>query len=255
MVEAKQKRIVKVLFGIPNEGGTDPFAYDNRMVMCMHLGVLQTLSSLGIKEYCDAIYDYPDNVEYQFSTGTVGQVFTALARETLAEYAVDNGFDYLFMIDDDMIVPIDIFEKLVRHDVDIVAGLAFTRNAPHKPVLYNLEKGYDPVTKSEFYINHSVPYYPKDQLVQCDAVGFGAVLIKCHVLKGMPKKWFMTTSGAGEDIHFCHHAGEHGFKVHMDTSCKLGHLGYRKEITEQTYEEENNVIQLREKFGEERKYG
>jgi len=256
MVEdsSKDKRVIKVLFGIPNEGGTDPFAYDNRMEMCFHLGILQVLSSLGIKEYCGAIFDISDNVEYQFSTGTVGKVFTALAREKLAEYAVDGGFDYLFMVDDDMLVPNDLFEKLIRHNVDIVAPLAFTRNAPHKPVLYNLKEGYEAVMKSDYYINYSVPYYPKDELVRCDAVGFGAVLIHTRVLKGIKKKWFMTTSGAGEDIHFCHLAGKNGFKVHMDTATKLTHLGYRKEINEEVYELEGNIKELRKEYGDERKY-
>jgi len=247
------KKIIKVLFGIPNEGNTDPFAYDNRMDMCMHLGALQTMSHFGHKEYDNALFDIPGNTEYQFSTGTVGRVFTALARERLADYAIDGGFDYLFMVDDDMLVPRDLFESLIKHDVDIIAPLAFTRNAPHKPVLYNLEEGYDPVD-GEYYINHSVPYYPKDQLVQCDAVGFGAVLINCNVLKKVPKNWFMSTSGAGEDIHFCHNAKKHGFKVFMDTSVKLTHMGYRKEITEETYESENNVKMLREKYGTEQKY-
>lgn len=251
MVE--DRRVVKVLFGIPNEGGTDPFAYDNRMVMCFHLGALQVLSSLGLKEYDGAVFDIPDNVEYQFATGTVGKVFTALARERLAEYAVNGKFNYLFMVDDDMLVPNDLFEKLVRHDVDIVAPLAFTRNAPHKPVLYNLDSGYDPIG-GEYYRNYSVPYYPKDELVRCDAVGFGAVLIKTSALKAIPKKWFMTTSGAGEDIHFCHLAGKHGFKIHMDTSVKLTHLGYRKEINEEVYEMEGNIQKLREEYGDERKY-
>jgi GT2 family glycosyltransferase len=248
------KRLIKILFGIPNEGGTDASAYDNRMEMCFHLGTLQCMSHFGFNEYDGAKYQIPDGVEYQFSIASVGEVFTALARERLAEYAVDGGFDYLFMVDDDMLVPKDMFERLIAHDVDIIAPLAFTRNAPHKPVIYNLLEGYDAIAKSDYYINYSVVNYPKDQLVQCDAVGFGSVLINVRVLKGMKKPYFMTTSGAGEDIHFCHKAGQAGFKIFMDTSVKLGHLGYRKEITEETYESENNVPQLREMYGDERKY-
>ena len=251
----KRKNVIKkVLFGIPNEGHTECQAYDNRMEMTFHLGNLQVLSSLGLREYGDRIYDIPPDIEYQFSISTIGQVLTPLARERLAEQAHDENFDYLFMIDDDMLVPVDLFEKLVRHDVDICAALAFTRSAPHKPVVYNLETGWDHMRGERYYINHSVPNYPKDQLVRCDAVGFGAVLIKTSVLKGLQKPWFMSTSGAGEDIWFCHKAGEAGFKVFMDTATKLGHLGYPKIITEAVYESESEVIEMREKYGELKKY-
>ena len=248
------KTVIKILLGIPDEGHTEPEAYDNRIEMGIHLGVLQTLSSLGLTTYCEENYDIPPNVEYQFSLGVIGKVFTALAREGLAQAAVSGGFDFLFMVDDDMICPRDLFERLVKHDVDIIAPLAFTRNSPHKPVIYNLSDGFDPIRNEEYYVNYPVVTYPKEELVECDAVGFGSVLIKTHVLKAMKKPWFMTTSGAGEDIHFCHSARKQGFKVHMDTATKLGHLGYPKVITEETYEEENNIKLLREKYGDEAKY-
>jgi hypothetical protein len=249
------KKIVRVLIGIPDEGHTDSEAYDNRLEMFLHLGNLQMLSHFGENEYCGVLYDIPQGVEYQFALGVVGEVFPAYAREQLATVAVDNGFDYLFMIDDDMLAPVDLFERLVAHDVDIIAPLAFTRSAPHKPVIYNLEQGYDAVMKKDYYVNYIVERYPKDQLVQCDAVGFGAVLIKTSVLKGMKKPWLMTTSGAGEDIHFCHSAGKVGFKVYMDTATKLGHLGYRKKITEHTYETESKVKDNRDEMGDTDKYG
>lgn len=249
------KKIVRVLVGGPKAGDTDTEAYDNRLEMYMHLGNLQVLSHVGLKEYCGFKYDIPDDIEYQFSINTVGDVFPAYAREQMAICAADNGFDYLFMIDDDMLAPADLFERLVRHNVDVIAPLAFTRNSPHKPVIYNLETGYDAVTKKDFYVNYIVDRYPKNQLVECDAVGFGAVLIKVDCLKKMRRPWFMTTSGAGEDIHFCHYAKKHSFKIFMDTSVKLVHLGYRKKITEHTYETESEVNKNREERGDEDKYG
>jgi GT2 family glycosyltransferase len=195
-------------------------------------------------------FDYPKDTKFEFYIDTVGNVFTALARERLAESALENNMDYLFMIDDDMITDSNFFEQLYRHNVDIVAGLAFTRNPPHSPVIYELNKGYDAVAQSNYYINYSLLSYPKNQLVQCDAVGFGGVLIKVDCLRNIPKPWFMTTSGAGEDIHFCHKAGESGFKIFMDTSAKMGHMGYRPVITEESYESNNNIEELKKVYGD-----
>jgi hypothetical protein len=159
-----------------------------------------------------------------------------LARESITDNARGINAQYLFMFDDDMIVMPDLFERLFKHQKDIVAALAFTRLPPYKPVVYNLNKGWDAVEKSDYYLNMTAEHYPKDQLVECDAVGFGAVLIKLSLLDKMEKPWFMTTSGAGEDIHFCHMAGRSGAHIFVDTATKIGHLGERVIITEETYE-------------------
>lgn len=243
------RKIVKVMFGIPNEGHTEPEAYDNRMIMSQHLGALQVLSAFGKTDFQDYTFNYPANHQFQFYVCSIGKVFTALARERIAEEAVKQDMDYLFMIDDDMLSEPDIFECLYRHDKDIIAALAFTRSNPHSPVIYRLKSGYDPIACSNYYINYTVFDYPKESLVECDAVGFGAVLIKCDVLKKMKKPWFMSTAGSGEDIHFCHKAGQDGFKIYMDTSVKLGHIGYPKIVTEESYEDKENMERITESYG------
>ena len=64
----------------------------------------------------------------------------------------------------------------------------------------------------------------------------------------------MTTSGAGEDIHFCHLAGKAGFRVFMDTATKIGHLGEREVVIEETYEKNNTIKEDRQRAGDEKKY-
>lgn len=238
------KPVIKIAIGIPNKGITDALCYDNHLEFMHRLGKTQVQSSLN-----------GSPAEFQFLLITIARVFPALARERIAEFAIDEGkADYLFMWDDDMLLPMDMFDRLYAHNVDIVAPLAFTRLAPHKPVIYNLTDGYDAVEKKEYYINHVVTNYPKDTLVECDAVGFGAVLIKTKVLKAIRKPWFMTTSGAGEDIHFCHQARKNGFRVFADTSVKLGHLTSPMIVTEETYEGDEEIRKLRESRNDEIKY-
>jgi hypothetical protein len=236
----KEKRLVKVAFGIPNEGNTDPAAYDDRLSMSAHLGALEVLSWSGEHEFKGKHYDYPDDVKFEFSLISVGNVITPLARERIAESAKALGADYLFMVDDDMICPEDLFEKLYRHKVDIVAALAFSRYPPHKPVLYRINSGYDPMSNRDYFVNYVVFDYPRNTLVQCDAVGFGAVLIDMKVFDNLPQPWFMVMTGYGEDIHFCHSAIKAGHKVFMDTSVKLGHVGPPIIVTEEAYDSKHN---------------
>lgn len=215
MVDERQK--VKVVVAIPNEGMTVPPAYDNRMLLMLHLGILQERSlSKPVT---------PDGAIFEFFHFTVGRLLTPVARETLADHALNAGMDYMLFIDDDMITPMDMFEKLYNRHVDIVAPLAFTRNAPHYAVIYNCESGWDPVAKSDYMINHYVRNYPENELVRCDAVGFGAALIKMDVIRNMKPPYFMSTCGTGEDVLFCYNARKTGAKVYMDTAVKLGHIG------------------------------
>lgn len=238
------KSLIKVAIGIPNKGITDALCYDNHLEFMHRLGKTQSESITNGKLN-----------EIQFLLITISRVFPALARERISEFSIDEGkADYLLMWDDDMLLPMDMFDRLYAHNVDIVAALAFTRLAPHKPVIYNLTEGYDAVEKKSYYINHVVTNYPKNTLVECDAVGFGAVLIKTKVLKSMTKPWFMSTTGSGEDIYFCHQARKQGFRVFVDTSVKLGHLTSPMIVTEETYESDENIKILRKTREDEIKY-
>lgn len=226
---------MKIMVAIPTEGATPAESYDNRLLLAFHLGKLEA--------------KHPD--KYEFYWGTVGRVLVPLARERLAEFAYANKIDKILFIDDDMITDVDLFEKLNRNDVDVVAALAFTRTAPHNPVIYSVTEGYEPTTNREYFINKVVRNYPKNKLFECDAVGFGAVLIKTKILEKMKKSWFMSTTGSGEDIYFCHKAKkEAGARIFVDTSVKIGHLGNHPIITEETYEKYNNNDEYRKVYGD-----
>lgn len=222
---AKGSGVVRVLVAIPNEGHTQVEAYANRLVNFMSLGKLEERGRL-LKQ----------TPRFEFYHLTLGRILTPLAREEAAKQLVAADMDYLFMIDDDMICPDDMFEKLYRHNVDLVAPLAFTRNFPHKPVIYQTVEGFDPVQQKDYFLNTQVRSYPKNSLVECDAVGFGAVLIKSDVVKRVPAPRFMSTCGTGEDIFFCYQAKKQGYRVYMDTSIKLGHLSHPVNITEEYVE-------------------
>ena len=216
------EKVYKVLVGIPLKGNTPAQSYHSRMLMWKHLGG---------KEAVD-FYEHK-SPRYVFSLGAIGEILVPFARERLADSVVETGADYLFMVDDDMLAPDDLFYKLAAHDKDIVGALAFTRNPDHKPVIYQEISGYDPVSNCSYSLPKFVLNYPRNALVQCDAVGFGAVLIKAEVLKKTPKPWFFGMEGTGEDVAFCYKARKVGFEVWMDTSIKLGHLGAPVVVTEE----------------------
>lgn len=215
------KRSLKVVVGVPLMGGTPAASYHDRLLMFKHLGHReeQDFQEKRFPHYC-------------FTLNVTGDILVQYAREQFAKSVIDLDADYLFMIDDDMLAPPDLFYKLAENDKDICGALAFTRNPDHRPVIYDVIEGLDPLTKKPYRIQKFAMNYPKDTLVECDAVGFGAVLIKRKVIAAMPTPRFMGLEGCGEDITFCWKAKKLGFEVWMDTRIKLGHLGAPTIITE-----------------------
>lgn len=237
--------VKRVLVGICLKGHTPPTSYHDRMLMAYYLG--------GTEIQQKQKKEVP---RYEFCWISVGEIFVPYAREMLADASLKYGCDYLFMIDDDMMAPVDLFYKLAKHDVDIVAPLAFTRNPPHRSVMFKVIEGYDSVLRKDYFVNTPVFNYPRNKLVECDAVGFGAVLIKTEIFKKMNKPYFMGSVGTGEDVHFCLASRKIGYKVFMDTATKLGHLSHPIVVTEEYSDSFNNMSdEEKNKFyGEYTKY-
>ena len=252
-VVRKSEKIINVVVGIPNWGKTECESYFNRLLLVHRLGMIEALSAEGkLVEYGIDLRD-SKNTEFKFHYANAGRMLTQAARERIFDVAMNQvGADYIFMIDDDMTTPQNLFEKLYRHDVDIVAPLAFTRNPDHLAVMYEI-----PEDDWDMFLKRGTPArgryvrnWPKDALVECDAVGFGAVLINTRILKRMTPPYCMTTSPTGEDIFFCSKSRkEAGARVYMDTSVKLGHLGAPVIIDEEYASTFNKHREFIEKLG------
>lgn len=245
LAKEKDPNVIKVFVGLPHEGMTGCEAYTNRLSNFKHLGHLEERMKL-------------QNVtpRFEFYQVVIGRMHVHVAREEMAKKALFAEADYLFMIDDDMTCPDDLFEKLYADDKDIVAPLAFTRNFPHKPVMYRCVEGWDALSNCDTFTNFPIMNYPKDKLVQVDAVGFGAVLIKMDVIRKMPSPWFMNPYKTGEDINFCYEAKKYGFSTWMDTRVKLGHVSHPVVVTEAYVQEQWKLygMDVEKRSGEYKKY-
>lgn len=244
VAEVKVKT-VKVVFGVPTEGHTPVEAFQSIRLITFHHGVLQADSKAK---------NLP--VQFEFYDRTAGRMFTPMARELMAQTALQLGADYLFMMDDDMLAPADLFDRLYRHDVDVVAALAFTRNPPYSAVLYEVKEGYDPHLKRRYALTQWIKNFPKGKLVECDAAGFGAVLIKVDVLRNMKPPYFMCSSGTGEDIWFCMRAKQEArAKIFMDTSTEIGHIGSPIIVDSALNARHNDPEEMERIYGPYKKYG
>lgn len=136
---------------------------------------------------------------------------TSENRNWIAAQAVKTGCDYLFFVDDDMILPSDTLERLLSHNKDIVGGVYMTKYEVQKPVVE--------------YLNEKVG------LFEVKAIGTGCLLIKTEVFKQLPQPWFKYEwydNGMVKRSHdwiFCEDSRNAGIKVWADSTLDIKHIG------------------------------
>ena len=130
--------------------------------------------------------------------------------------------DWLWMIGDDHAFMPNLLEQLVLHDVDVVAPLCLQRSSPYPHVVYSGEAD-NPDAEEGTHILHTS--LEKEGLQEVYAVGGAGLLIKRHVLEAIGEPYFETFGKQNEDLEFCRKIRNAGFKIHVDCSALLGHIG------------------------------
>ena len=195
----------------------------------------------------DAEAAQPTALDYlrlgELEIGLIDYTRTSLvgkARELTVETALKWEADYLFMWDDDMKFEHSTFLRLLRHDVPVVAALAFTSREPFHPVIMTIKESTDSVTGQPMMTSEYVLDYPKDKLITNEDVGgliaFGTGVFLCNmsVFKQVPQPWFEST-GAGEDFFFCTKCHQHGVDRYVDTATKTSHKKWTSDFIDEKY--------------------
>ena len=147
-------------------------------------------------------------------------------RDRIGLYAINAKvrlFTHLLFIDSDITFPPEAIKKLINDDKDIVSGLYFKKNVNPQPVAWFTDWKNDGSVKFRPFTCDG-----SQELVECGAVGMGFCLIKTSVLIDMAANFhtfFQHMNGMGEDLSFCIRAQQLGYKIFVDTSFKLGHVG------------------------------
>jgi hypothetical protein len=162
-----------------------------------------------------------DAISLKISQGTL----IANQRAELCLDAMREKCTHVLFIDSDMRFPQNMIERLLQHDVDIVATNCARRRMPTGPTaqLYK-ENG-------ERELVYTMP--ETTGLQEVGSVGMGVMLIKANVFAKLAEPWFETPwrhdkrGYIGEDVFFCKKAREAGFKIWIDhdVSKEIGHIG------------------------------
>ncbi len=143
------------------------------------------------------------------------------SRNILRRKVLDEGYEYFFSLEQDVVPPQDIIQKLLEHKKKIITGVYFS---------YQTNNGVTLLTPLLWRrINSNEVQYMLERdvieprLMEIGACGLGCILIHRSVLEKI-KFRFDEKSNSFDDMWFCQDAFNQGFKIFVDTSQKCKHL-------------------------------
>ena len=154
------------------------------------------------------------------------------ARNNMTLNAIKGGFDYIMWIDSDQTFDTDIVRRLLddaKDGKDYISALAFTREFPCKPVIYDSVMWEEKEDGIRCGIH---PYfnYPQNSLFEIQGSGLGACLMKTSLLKDVAREFktapFNPLQGLGEDVSLNWRLRQMGVKMWCDSRVKVGHVGW-----------------------------
>jgi hypothetical protein len=139
------------------------------------------------------------------------------SRNILRENVLQS-YDHFLSLEQDVIPPTNIIERMLEHKKPIITGMYFTYKGDEKtitPLLWIKGKGeIRNLTEEEAM---------QDQVIEVDAAGMGCMLIAKEVLRNVRFR-YEKESNSFDDMWFCKDAKDRGYKIMADTSIRCKHL-------------------------------
>ena len=142
-----------------------------------------------------------------------------MARETIANKAINEEYSHVLWLDSDMVFAPDILDDLLFSSKSFVTGVYHARRKGyHSCIFESIEVGK--VERCERYPAEAF------EIAGC---GFGCVLVSTDVLRSVKfgcGTCFTPMKDYGEDLAFCKRARDMGHSIWCEPSVVCGHIGH-----------------------------
>lgn len=216
---------------------------NRRASSAMNASLAKTLQSLEIP---DSLTDYKVSVNFHHL-----QPVDANRNEMVKSFLEKEDAEWLLMIDNDIVPPVDIL-KMVEHDEPVVSAVCTIKkgDVPQPVIVRDNGDNYRQVN-----IQEAVDEIDDETgLLQVDGVGTGALLIRRDVLEDMKPPWFKFQYNEygglqlGEDFYFSRRCQENNVPMYVDTTMITQHFK-KTDLTEYA----QNVAEIKKNMIEREK--
>lgn len=172
--------------------------------------------------------DWGDHdVLYQSVTG----YDCAAARSNIADMTLKGKFDYVLMVDSDVVVPNDALTNLIEWDEPVVLGYYAHQGSFAPPMGIGKTCLCKPPSYHEQYTGEEMRSYREagDYKVPVRGGGMGCALIRRDAFERTSYPWFKFVlyddrhGVLSEDLYFCSQVRNAGMRVWADARVRCGH--------------------------------
>ena len=142
-----------------------------------------------------------------------------IARNRLANKAINEGYTHVLWLDSDMVFHEQILDDLLFCGKEMVCGAFVSRRPPYGPCIYSSIKKNQVEKVKEF---GTKPF-------RVDGCGFACVLTTTELLMAVNQKFgttFQPTDYYGEDLAFCWRVGQIGREIWCEPTARVGHIAH-----------------------------
>ncbi|WML35489.1 glycosyltransferase [Clostridium sp. OS1-26] len=179
-----------------------------------------------------------DDISHQWKDELIWKV--AEYKDRIIDYAKENDYDYLFLVDSDLVLHPETLEKLISTKKDIISEVFWTKwnsSDIEKPQVwvsgnYTLYYKAENEVLTEEEITSRTNAFIKSMRIpgvyEVGGLGACTLISKQALDKGVCYKKLDSVNYRGEDRHFCIRALRMGLKLYVETSIPAYHI-YREE--------------------------
>lgn len=165
--------------------------------------------------------DFPHPVDIAFGKNDgskVGIVDLVEKHNRARAWVLQGGYDALFMVEADNILPYDALSRLVEIDTDVAYGLYCSRHGSHQWLAFSeLNK----TTGKSIERNRRWCAANWGKTIETKGVGMGCTLIRRNVLEAID---FRVDGSMADDWYFALDCQSKGFRQHHDLGVVCGHV-------------------------------
>ncbi len=197
--------------------GEQNVEYETKVVLrafpvCWGLPMDETLFSIWFANWIHLPIMPWDTVTITMST------YLPDARNLVHKDFLKTKFEWLVMLDSDVLPPPDFLQRLLAHNKKIVGGWYKTQGGTNQPVVYDFVENKD-----------GINYWDKRQaagigLEKVGAAGAGIWLMHHDVAQALGEKPYDMNTG-GEDMVMCAKLRDLGIDIWIDWSIAAAHAG------------------------------